>query len=79
MWTTFVRQTWQLDPGIAVHLTERFTVPALASEVTSLVRSNPLACLDVPEALNFLVGDKLDSTVRRDLRVILILPLRRWV
>jgi len=69
MWTTFARQAWQLNPGIAIYLTERFSVPALESEVTRLVRSNPLACVDVPDALNFLVGDRLDPTVRRDLRV----------
>jgi len=65
----FARQTWQLNPGIAIYLTERFSVPALESEVTRLVRSNPLACVDVPDALNFLVGDRLDPNVRRDLRV----------
>ena len=68
-WATFAKQTWQLNPGIAIHLTERFPVLALETEVTVLVRSNPLACLDVPEALNFLVGDRLDPSVRRDLRV----------
>ena len=69
MWMAFARQTWQLNPGIAIYLTERFSVPALESEVTRLVRSNPLACVDVPDALNFLVGDRLDPNVRRDLRV----------
>lgn len=68
-WAMFAGQTWQLNPGIAIHLMERFSVPALESEVTRLVRSNPLACVDVPGALNFLVGDRLDPAVRRDLRV----------
>lgn len=44
-------------------------MPALEHEVTILVRSNPLACIDIPEALDFLVGERLDPTVRRDLRV----------
>ena len=66
---TFARQTWQLNPGIPIYLTERFSVAALEGEVTRLVRSNPLACVDVPDALNFLVGDRLDPTVRRDLKV----------
>jgi len=44
-------------------------VPALEVEVARLVRSNPLACVDIPDALNFLVGDRLDPAVRRDLKV----------
>ena len=44
-------------------------MPALEAEVARLVRSNPLACVDVPDALNFLIGDKLDPAVRRDLKV----------
>jgi len=44
-------------------------VPALEAEVALLVRSDPLASVDIPDALNFLVGDKLDPTVRCDLKV----------
>ena len=44
-------------------------MPALEAEVARLVRSNPLACVDIPDALNFLVGDRLDLAVRRDLKV----------
>jgi len=68
-WTTSARRTWQLNPGIAIHLTERFSAPALENEVTRLVRSKPLAYIDVPDALKFSIGDGLDPAFRRDLRV----------
>ena len=44
-------------------------MPTLEAEVARLVRSNLLACADVPDALNFLIGDKLDPAIRRDLKV----------
>jgi len=60
---------WEINPAIAVHLPERFTSTTLRNEVTKLVRSSPLEVLDVPEALSFLVGDKLEPYPRRDLKV----------
>lgn len=34
-----------------------------------LVRSSTLDAVQYPEALRYLVGDKLDQTLRRDLKV----------
>lgn len=51
-------------------MTERFKTPAIHQAVGKLVRSNSLAVLDTPEALRFLVGDKLDTGIRRDLKVL---------
>lgn len=53
-----------------MYLPERFTSPTLRYEVVKLVRSSPLEVLDVPEALHYLLGDRLDGNMRRDLKVL---------
>lgn len=60
---------WKIDPAIAVALSERFNVGALQHEVTRLVRSNTREILDCPEALRFLIGDKFDANIKRDIKV----------
>ncbi|KAJ3814722.1 hypothetical protein F5876DRAFT_72711 [Lentinula aff. lateritia] len=68
-WPALIRTLWQIDPAIAVHLTERFKLNVIRSEVTKLVRSSTADVLDVPEALNFLLGEGIELTaVRRDLK-----------
>ena len=37
--------------------------------MAKIVRSSTLEVLDTPEALIFLVGDRLDPAIRRDLKV----------
>ena len=46
---------------------ERFKHQAVPREVGALVRSHPRSVLHIPEAIEFLVGDRIDT--RRDLRV----------
>jgi len=48
---------------------ERFKNPVVRNEVVKMVRSSTLEVLDTPEALAFLIGDKLDPTIHRDLKV----------
>jgi phosphatidylinositol 4-kinase A len=50
-----------------VNFVERFKHPIVGREVISLVRSRPREVLHIPEAVEFLVGDKFDG--RRDIRV----------
>lgn len=65
-----VRTVWQINPAIAVHLPERFkSFIVIRNEVTKLIRSTSRDVLDTPEALPFLLGDRIDSGVRRDLKV----------
>ncbi|PPQ98140.1 hypothetical protein CVT26_003184 [Gymnopilus dilepis] len=71
-WSEIVRTVWRLDPAIAVHLTERFKNATIRYEVGKLVRSSTIDILDTPEAMTFLVGDRLDSNVRRDLKHLLL-------
>jgi phosphatidylinositol 4-kinase A len=68
-WLDTVRRTWQIDPAITIHLAERFTSPILRAEVVKLVRSSTQDVLSTPEALPFLLGDRLDPHFRRDLKV----------
>ncbi|KAF9526949.1 hypothetical protein CPB83DRAFT_856867 [Crepidotus variabilis] len=71
-WASITRTTWNLDPAIAVYLTERFKNPAVRYAVAKLVRSNTKDALDVSAALSFLLGDRLDSNVRRDLKHLIL-------
>lgn len=71
-WLEIVRTVWQINPGIAVHLTERFKIGSIRYEVGKLVRSNTLAVLDIPEALPLLLGERLDPHIHRDLKLLLL-------
>ncbi|KAF8913519.1 hypothetical protein CPB85DRAFT_1299266 [Mucidula mucida] len=71
-WTSIIRTAWQMNPAIAVYLCERFKLPNIRSEVSKFVRSNTVDVLDVPEAVPFLVEERLDASVRRDLKLLLL-------
>ncbi|KAG7448129.1 uncharacterized protein BT62DRAFT_930208 [Guyanagaster necrorhizus] len=71
-WVQILRTTWRIDPAIPVYMTERFKLPILRSEVGKLVKSNTIEVLDIPEALHFLVENRVDPAVRRDLRYLLL-------
>lgn len=61
-----LQTAWQLDPAIAIFLTERCKHAVVHNEVGRLVRSNTRDVIDIPEALRFLLGE---VNVRRDLKV----------
>lgn len=71
-WPGVARTVWEVDPAIAVYLTERFKSPAAHAEVQNLVRSNATQVVDTPEALRFLIGDSLRSGQRRELKYIIM-------
>ncbi|KAI0064541.1 hypothetical protein BV25DRAFT_1930940 [Artomyces pyxidatus] len=71
-WVAAIRTAWEINPAIAVNFTERFKYPIVANEVGRLFRSNPRDVLHVPEGLRFLLGNRFDSNVHRDLKYLLV-------
>ncbi|KDE03986.1 hypothetical protein MVLG_05555 [Microbotryum lychnidis-dioicae p1A1 Lamole] len=70
-WVRMANIAWSHWPGVAVQLPERTKLPAVAAEVTRLVRSNPLRAQHIPDALQYFVGDKISPESERHLRVLL--------
>lgn len=62
-------KAWRISSAMAVHMGERFKVPAVQQELTRLVRSDPKAAIAVPEALHFLLADKFHPESRKALQV----------
>ncbi|TFK42384.1 hypothetical protein BDQ12DRAFT_676115 [Crucibulum laeve] len=71
-WSGIVRTLWQINPATAIHLTERFKNGMARNEVGKMVRSSTVDVLNIPEALPFLIGERLDPNVRRDLKHLLL-------
>ncbi|XP_060554504.1 phosphatidylinositol 4-kinase alpha-like isoform X3 [Ruditapes philippinarum] len=55
-WRDYARLAWEISPVLAVFFPSRFrNSDALRIEVTRLVRNNPLAVSNIPEAIKFVV------------------------
>ena len=79
-WVNEIRTAWGIDPGLVSYLPERFKVPVVEIECGKWIRAHPRQVLDYPEALTFVVGEKLDQGMQRDLKVrsflLIVLPTR---
>jgi hypothetical protein len=53
-------------------MAERLKTPAVVNEVTRLIKAHPSVVLDSPEALKYLLGDKLDRSLQGKLKVIIV-------
>nr|XP_031861737.1 uncharacterized protein CI109_002970 [Kwoniella shandongensis]KAA5528809.1 hypothetical protein CI109_002970 [Kwoniella shandongensis] len=67
-WTRLVQRAWRFNPAMAVHMGERFKNIPVQTEISRLVKSDPKAVIDVPEALHFLLGDKLEPNAKAALK-----------
>jgi len=70
-WRALVKTAWQLNPEVAVQLVERTKLPAVAADVTRLVRSDPVRVQAIPDALQYFIGDSITPDVRPSLRHLL--------
>ena len=68
-WVEVVRSAWKLDPYLAVHLSERFTSPAMQKEIRRLIAANPEAVIESPVAAQILLGESLSSDITFPLKV----------
>ncbi|KAI8370194.1 hypothetical protein BD560DRAFT_329659 [Blakeslea trispora] len=67
-WKEIVRFAWQTSPKVAVQMAARFVQPAVQRELHTLIANNTLDVVDVPEALEILLGDKVQPNAKLDLR-----------
>ena len=68
-WSRLLLRAWKISPAVAVHMGERFKLPTVQAEITKLVRGDPRLVVDVPEALHFLLGERLDASSKGLLKV----------
>lgn len=67
-WKEMIRFAWETSPKVAVQMASRFVQPAVQRELHTLIANNTLDVVDVPEALEILLGDKVQPNARLDLR-----------
>ncbi|KAG9318618.1 hypothetical protein JVU11DRAFT_711 [Chiua virens] len=71
-WPVVVRSVWEIDPAVAIHMMERFKIPAALAEIQKLVRANPASAMHTPEGLRYLIDDITRLNQRRELKHILL-------
>ena len=69
--TAHLKTAWAENPAIAVHLVKRFQSQKLASEVRWQVLNFPHKVLEVPDALEILLGKELPGDVSFQLKYLL--------
>lgn len=66
-----VKPAWMENPKLAVHLTERFASARLASDIRWLLLNFPQKGLDIPDALELLIGPAMPDDVSFQLKYLL--------
>ncbi|KAG0144911.1 hypothetical protein CROQUDRAFT_46568 [Cronartium quercuum f. sp. fusiforme G11] len=62
-WRQMVQTAWSIDPQLMLRLVERFKFPYIEAEVGALVKKFPNQARNVPEALNYFVGQGFDMSI----------------
>ncbi|KAL1922497.1 uncharacterized protein VTP21DRAFT_10036 [Calcarisporiella thermophila] len=70
-WKHIVRFAWTVSPRLAIQLAARYKVSTIRHELQNLVSNNPMDAVDLPEALQFLLGDGVPKKPSVDLKYLL--------
>lgn len=60
-WKYGVRLAWSISPALAINLPARFKSPTVLKEVRHLLRKNPVNAVHIPEAVEMLLGERLET------------------
>ncbi|RCI03729.1 phosphatidylinositol-4- kinase, partial [Rhizopus stolonifer] len=72
-WKEMLRFAWKTSPKVAVQMVARFEQPVVQRELHNLIANNTLDVVDVPQALEILLGERVHVSSKLDLRF-----LRYW-
>jgi phosphatidylinositol 4-kinase len=67
-WKEMVRFAWETSPKVAIQMATRFVQPAVQRELHTLIANNTLDAVEVPEALEILLGEGVHPNAKLDLR-----------
>lgn len=67
--SNIVKPAWMENPRLAVHLTQRFTSARLTNDIRWLLLNFPAKGLDIPDALELLLGAQMPDDVSFQLKV----------
>ncbi|GJJ07619.1 hypothetical protein Clacol_001823 [Clathrus columnatus] len=72
VWKSIIQTAWKIDPAVAIYLPDRFKHVVIENEIGRWVRSNTRSVVGHPHALKYLLGERLDPNISRDLKHLLI-------
>ena len=68
-WKSMVGIAWDISPALAVQLSSRFTLLALQGHLQNLIADNPMDVVTIPEALKFMLTDRILRSNNSGLKV----------
>ncbi|KAI8974048.1 hypothetical protein BDB01DRAFT_807332 [Pilobolus umbonatus] len=67
-WKEIIRFAWEVSPKVAVQMSSRFVQPVVQRELHILIANNTLDVVEIPEALELLLGERLQPNAKLDLK-----------
>ena len=70
LWLTYIHLSWKISPKLAIGLINRFKSTMIEKEVKKLLKLRPFDAIDIPEAIDLLIGDKLNKDSKHCLNLL---------